>query len=165
MQLFGFGQWKWMISNKSSSATSESLWRTAKAISNNEFSPTEMDESWYSGKLSMIASSRHMHWTFLYNTPCRVSQHWIPNQQERGLGQNKTAPYLSHCENIFYCQNNNLQVLQAQQLSCKETYRLPTPLNILLCNLPSFHKHYSNENPCRAPSRSSHIWLNWTRQQ
>ena len=27
---------------------------------------------------------------------------------------------------------------------------LPTPLNIFLCNLPSFHKQYSNENPFRA---------------
>ena len=34
--------------------------------------------------------------------------------------------------------------------SCKETYSLPTPLNILLCNLPSFHKQYSNEKPFRA---------------
>ena len=27
---------------------------------------------------------------------------------------------------------------------------MPTPLNILLCNLPSFHKQYSNEKPFRA---------------
>ena len=27
---------------------------------------------------------------------------------------------------------------------------LSTPLNTLLCNLPSFHKHYSNEKPFRA---------------
>ena len=27
---------------------------------------------------------------------------------------------------------------------------MPTPLNILLCNLPSFHKHYSNKKPFRA---------------
>ena len=35
------------------------------------------------------------------------------------------------------------------------TYCLPTPLNILLCNLPSFHKQYSNEKPFRA---SSILW-------
>ena len=37
---------------------------------------------------------------------------------------------------------------------------MPTPLNILLCNLPSFHKQYSNEKPFRASltieSKSSH---------
>ena len=27
---------------------------------------------------------------------------------------------------------------------------MSTPLNTLLCNLPSFHKHYSNEKPFRA---------------
>ena len=33
-------------------------------------------------------------------------------------------------------------------------------LNVLLCNLPSFHKHYSNEKPFRTPlsdSLSNHI--------
>ena len=29
-------------------------------------------------------------------------------------------------------------------------YSLSTPLNILLCNLPAFHKHYNNEKPFRA---------------
>ena len=49
-----------------------------------------------------------------------------------------------------------------QKLNCKSTLKvksnnkvarrhsLPTPLNILLCNLPMFHKHYSNEKPFRA---------------
>ena len=27
---------------------------------------------------------------------------------------------------------------------------MPTPLNLFLCNLPSFHKQYSNEKPFRA---------------
>ena len=27
---------------------------------------------------------------------------------------------------------------------------MSTPLNILLCHLPSFHKHYNNEKPFRA---------------
>ena len=31
---------------------------------------------------------------------------------------------------------------------------MPTPLNILLCNLPSFHKQYSNEKPFRASLNS-----------
>ena len=34
---------------------------------------------------------------------------------------------------------------------------MSTPLNTLLCNLPSFHKHSSNENPFRA-SLSTHVF-------
>ena len=35
-------------------------------------------------------------------------------------------------------------------IELQETYSLPTPLNIILCNLPSFHKHCSNKKPFRA---------------
>ena len=35
-------------------------------------------------------------------------------------------------------------------VTLKTSNSLPTPLNILLCNLPSLHKQYSNEKPFRA---------------
>ena len=34
---------------------------------------------------------------------------------------------------------------------------MPTSLNILLCNLPSFHKHCNNEKPFRASLKSRHF--------
>ena len=36
---------------------------------------------------------------------------------------------------------------------------MSTPLNTLLCNLPSFHQHYSNEKPFRASLSSVLILL------